>query len=131
MKQRKIAISLAVVGAIAAPFVFQTYNKGYWPQTWKPLGYWRETWQPLTAEERQRYTENINRPCSPDEYLCPLFKSFMQKDIDNGGVYVWERTLAPYLLSNAIAVVATFIIIFGLTYLLPAITRRYWRWLKT
>jgi hypothetical protein len=43
MKQRKIAISLAVIGAIAAPFVLQTFYEIDYPE-------WR-TWTPLTAAD--------------------------------------------------------------------------------
>jgi hypothetical protein len=37
MKQEKIAISLAVVGALAAPFVFQTYKAQPITKVWTPF----------------------------------------------------------------------------------------------
>ena len=40
-------------------------------------------------------------------------------------------SMTIYLLMNAAVAVASFGIIFGLTYLLPAVARRYWRWLNT
>jgi hypothetical protein len=36
-----------------------------------------------------------------------------------------------YLALNAVVAVLAFVVIFGLTYLLPALGRRYWRWLNT
>jgi hypothetical protein len=36
-----------------------------------------------------------------------------------------------YLAINAVAATAGFVIIYGLTFLLPALARRYWRWLNT
>ena len=48
IKQRKIAISLAVAGATVAPFVFHTYKTTKW-----------QTWTPLTAEFRQQITANL------------------------------------------------------------------------
>ena len=50
IKQRKIAISLAVAGATVAPFVFHTYKTPY--PKW-------QTWTPLTAEFRQQITANL------------------------------------------------------------------------
>jgi hypothetical protein len=50
IKQRKIAISLAVAGATVAPFVFHTYKTPY--PKW-------QTWTPLTAEFRQQITTNL------------------------------------------------------------------------
>jgi hypothetical protein len=36
-----------------------------------------------------------------------------------------------YLALNAAVAIVAFVLIFGLTYLLPALVRRYWRWLNT
>jgi hypothetical protein len=40
-------------------------------------------------------------------------------------------SLTLFLLLNLAVSVAAFGIIFGLTHLLPAVARRYWRWLNT
>jgi hypothetical protein len=49
MNQRKIALSLAVIGAIAAPFVLRTYNL-------RPTS---ETWVPLAAHEKDKIANEL------------------------------------------------------------------------
>lgn len=121
VKQRKIAISLAVVGAIAAPFVLHTYKMHpKWP-----------TWIPLTAEYRQQITADL-ASCSITELseegsVCYNDRKFLKEN----GFYAQRPSMTIYLLMNAAVAVASFGIIFGLTYLLPAVARRYWRWLNT
>ena len=122
MKQRKIAISLAVVGAIAAPFVLHTYKMQH--PKW-------QTWRSLTAEGRQQITKNLSE-CRPSELSadgswCPWYR----KSLEEGGYYAPAPSIVLYLLSNVGVAVAGFSIIFGLTYLFPALIRRYWRWLNT
>jgi hypothetical protein len=51
MKQRKVAISLAIVGAIAAPFVTHTVTMH--PTT--------ETWVPLTQDEKERIAAEMSK----------------------------------------------------------------------
>jgi hypothetical protein len=41
------------------------------------------------------------------------------------------HSILKYLAINAVAATAGFVIIYGLTFLLPALARRYWRWLNT
>jgi hypothetical protein len=50
MRQWKVALSLAVVGAIAAPFVFQTYKAHSTFQKWVPI----------TAEDRAAISARLN-----------------------------------------------------------------------
>jgi hypothetical protein len=52
-------------------------------------------------------------------------------NLKNGHALVTYPSVAKYLAYNAAAMVAGFGIIFGLTILLPAVARRYWRWLNT
>ena len=54
-----------------------------------------------------------------------------QKALEEGGYYVRGQSTPLYLALNAAVAVAAFVVIFGLTYLLPALARRYWRWLNT
>jgi hypothetical protein len=128
MKQRKIAISLAVVGAIAAPFVFHTYKTR--PPTWR-------TWIPLTAEIKENTAANLKSTNNCQVYedrndgLALKSCRFEQKALEEGGVYGPRPSMPLYLLLNAAVAVAAFGIIFGLTYLLPALARRYRRWLNT
>jgi hypothetical protein len=121
MKQRKIAISLAVIGAISAPFVFATYEMD--PE-------WR-TWTPLTAAERQQIAVNLARchiaELSDEGSVCHRERRWLEE----GGYYPPTPSMFLYLLLNVAVAAAGFGIIFGLTYLLPALGRRYWRWLHT
>ena len=53
------------------------------------------------------------------------------QDLKRGGVeHAYSSTLM-YLAVNALVAAAGFVIIYGLTFLLPALARRYWRWLNT
>jgi hypothetical protein len=61
MKQRKIAISLAVIGAIVAPFVLHIFYEIDYAE-------WR-TWAPLTAAGIQQIKVNLAN-CSSAE--CPM-----------------------------------------------------------
>ena len=130
MKQRKIAISLAVIGAIAAPFVFHTYKA-------QPTG---NVWKPLTAEdkvEQGAWVKSTNN--------CQTFEGgitatdatavrgcrYWQKTLEEGGRYGPGPSAPLYLALNAAVAAVAFAVIFALTYLLPALARRYWRWLNT
>ena len=53
MKQRKIAFSLAVLGAIAAPFVFRTYKMD--PVLWRVV--------PYTTEEKEKAAAYVANHC--------------------------------------------------------------------
>jgi hypothetical protein len=135
MKQRKIVISLAVIGAIAAPFVFHTYKA-------RPIS---NVWLPLTAEEKeeqgawvkstndcQTFESGANPTTSRETYDdwvrgCRTW----QKALEEGGMYGRGPSTWLYLALNAVVAVQAFVVIFGLSYLLSALARRYWQWLKT
>ena len=51
MKQWKVALSLAILGAIAAPFVAHTV-------TMRPT---TETWIPLTQDEKERISAELSK----------------------------------------------------------------------
>jgi hypothetical protein len=118
VKQWKIAISLAIAAAIAAPFVFGTWNE--------PLS----IVVPLTEDERERYANFVDNDCQKlsenDSAACWL----MTERLRQGGI-AKEVSLTQYWAENAAAVLAAFVSVFGLTFLLPALVRRYWRWLNT
>jgi hypothetical protein len=128
MKQRKIAISLAVIGAIAAPFVFHTYKAQPTGNVWKPLtaedkveqGAWVKSTNDCQTFEGGRGSPTIVRGCRD-----------WQKALEEGGMYGLGPSTSLYLALNAVVAVLAFVVIFGLTYLLPALGRRYWRWLNT
>jgi hypothetical protein len=118
VKQRKIAISLAVVGAIAAPFV---------------TGAWRMTptsFTPLSSEEEKRLTalmeETKNCQTLKDNMYCEVIE---WGKLHNGGDF--QFSAPKYWALNLATALAGFVIVFGLAYLLPALARRYWRWLNT
>jgi hypothetical protein len=131
MKQRKIAISLAVVGAIAAPFAFRTYKMD--PVLWTVV--------PYTTEQKEKVTAYVTDRCqgiSEDKQAVP-WKEWLSwqycrdeiEDLKRGGEEHAHTSTPLYLAINAIAAAAGFGIIYGLTFLLPAVARRYWRWLNT
>jgi hypothetical protein len=120
MKQRKIAISLAVIGAIVAPFVLHTYKINY--PRW-------QTWRPLIDAEQMKV--NLARCSSAELSDEGSSCQWHRKALDDGGYYAPEPSVVLYLLLNMAVAVAGFVIVFGLSYLLPALTRRYWRWLNT
>jgi hypothetical protein len=147
MKQRKIAISLAVVGAIAAPFAFRTYKA-------RPITH---ALVPLTANERttiaarlketnncQTIVDGVKQQLrdagelNPSRLTDKLLKSddfllcFDQEmQLRDGGHFEDYPGDLKYLAINAATAVSAFVVVFGLTYLLAAIGRRYWRWLNT
>jgi hypothetical protein len=121
MRQWKIALSLAIVVAAAAPFAFHTYKMRY-PE-------WR-FWEPVTAVERQQITINLAH-CTASE-MSDEFSScgHQRKYLDEGGFYAPAPSVVFYLLLNAAVAAASFGATFALTYLLPALIRRYWKWLN-
>jgi hypothetical protein len=123
MRQWKIAISLAVIGAVAAPFAFGTYEA-------EPTS---QTWIPITEEIREKVVANLKSNNDCQGLVNPALGScrFEQKAVKEGGVYGEEPSTPLYLVLNAAAAIAGFVLTFGLTFLLPALVRRYWRWLNT
>jgi hypothetical protein len=130
MKQRKIAISLAVVGGIAAPFILGTYKENFAPEY---------VAKPMTAEEKERIAADFKK----DDYcqggsLPLVLCDFSRKRFERGEVLHLHSRMPKYLALNAAAMAAGFVVLFGLTFLLPAaasacrsVARRYWRWLNT
>jgi hypothetical protein len=129
MKQRKIAISLAVVGAIAAPFVFEPYKA-------EPEG---TIWEPLTVEDKDEMGAFVKSTNNCQTFPDGVTASptavqgcrYWQKALEEGGRYGPGPSAPLYLALNAAVAVVAFAVIFALTYLLPALARRYWRWLNT
>ena len=122
IRQRKIAISLAVVGAVAAPFFFHTYKMQY--------PYWR-SWTMLTEADKHQIETNLAR-CTPSDFsdqgsVCNHERTFLE----HGGYYAPKPSVVAYLLVNVVVAIASFAALFFLTYLVPALARRYWSWLNT
>jgi hypothetical protein len=109
VKQRKIAISLAVIGALPAPFALQSYKMRYPELPWYKHYF--------TVAEIQQIKDNIARLCSKEE-LSSVCNDERQS-LEKGSYYYSEPSVVLYLLLNAGVAVAAFGVIFGLTYLLP------------
>ena len=147
-RQQKLAVSLAIVGAIAAPFVFGTWKL-------RPMS---KVWVPLTAEEKASVAAYLKetKDCQllrdrvdalqlqkldPQARTGALLRNndFLEEGdchlkldrLNSSGQF--ETRLDPwkYLAFNAAAIAASFSIIYSLALLLPALARRYWRWLNT
>ena len=115
----KIAIPVAVVGAIAAPFVFGTWKM---PQT-------SETWVPLTADQKAKLdiymqsTENCRtfEAASGDKDFCDMELEKLRA----GGEYQYLYLSTPkYFALNFAVALGAFIAVFSLTFLLPGLSRR-------
>lgn len=127
MRHRKIAVSLAVIGAVAAPFITGTAKM-------RPVS---ETCVPITEDEEKRLTDYLK-----EENYCvgPKFENNFAaryvcredlKTLYRSAKYEAYPSLLKYLAANALAIIAGFVSIFGLAMLLPALFRRYWKWLNT
>lgn len=156
MQQWKIALSIAVVGAIAAPFACLTYQT-------RPMS---SPWVPLTAEEKveisarlketnncQMLSDQVHQLADRLEQTYPHlkrdqsaltgkllqsdeFSAAVRCDLDrdhlrDGGHFENERfDPLKYLAINAAVAGVAFGVVYGLTFLLPTIVRRYWKWLN-
>jgi hypothetical protein len=121
MQHWKIALSLAVVGAVAAPFVFHT-NKAD-PRTWKPI----------TAEERSyilRYLKETNNCQTESNDIAKGACNLSRYELESGDSGKTQLDLPKYLAINATVAGVAFGVIYGLAFLLPALARRYWKWLN-
>jgi hypothetical protein len=152
LRQWKIALSLAVVGALAAPFVFRTYKARPVSAVWVT---------PLTAkdkEERAVYLDtndcvasfeaasNDRSSCvfetGPRDYPAPFserlrFKRRIEEELERGKRQEWRADPPMYWVLNVVTAAAAFVVLFGLVYLIPMLIRgvaflgrRYWRWLN-
>ena len=126
MRQWKIAISLAIVGVVAAPFVFGTWKV-------RPRS---EVLVPLTAEEKERITAYMERTenCEKGIERSRLAR-FMceqdQEDLQRGAKSQSYLSVPKYLAINIAAALIASVGIYGLVFLVPALVRRYWKWLNT
>jgi hypothetical protein len=146
LRQWKIALSLAVVGALAAPFAFRTY-KAY------PLYSVRV---PFTAQDKEEYAKKLENyfltrgkrcedmvfPALPpwaipiddiDEEYC----YHLRAELERGTTEELRPDRSKYWVMNVGAAAVSAVSLFGLAYLIPMLirgvvflTRRYWRWLS-
>jgi hypothetical protein len=132
LRQWKIALSLAVVGALAAPFVFRSYQA---KPSYKVL-------VPLTAQEKEDFATLLaetgycgtHRSNSLDVASCDLWKA----DYERGAKFIdGPPSVFKYLILNVAVAAAAFVGVFGLAFLIPMLirgvvilARRYWSWLN-
>jgi hypothetical protein len=120
VKLWKVAISLATVGALVAPFVVGT---------WKA----RPTkWVPVTEERRQEIENSLNsckdEGTKSDRWVCEYLTTEWLK---KGGEYGNSPDPFKYWVINLGAALIALVGIFGLAMVIPRIALRYWRWLRT
>jgi hypothetical protein len=141
MKQWKIALSLAVFAAIAAPFVFGTWKMRPTSNTWTPLSaeektkiaaYMESTRNCQTTADRLRALEpNGPNLLSDDNYLKDLSCRMDREALSVGGrQYILPSTL-KYVTENSAIALGGFLSIYVLAFVVPLLVRRYWRWLST
>src|SRR6516162_2386744 len=123
MKRWKVAISLATVGALAAPVIFGTWKHQSRSQHWKPL-----------TEERRQEIENYLKAknycedkTNPDGVFC-VYTSITLRE---GGEWRFGTDIIKYLAVNLAVALAAFAGIVGLAMVIPTILSRYWKWMKT
>jgi hypothetical protein len=120
VKLWKVAISLAIVGALAAPFILGTWKL-------RPT-----EWVPFTEEQRQEIENRVNS-CKDisdkgERFFCEYFNSNWLKE---GGEYVNNLDSFKYWIINLVVALVMFVGIFGLSIVILKIALRYWGWLKT
>jgi hypothetical protein len=153
LRRWKIALSLAVVGALAAPFAFRTYKAH--PTVWVPL-------TAKDKEERANYLDTDDCESFEDHFFdqryersdCDMlkreglstlnFKIRLGEELATGERDTFHTDLPKYWMVNVGTAAATAVSLFGLAYLIPMLirgvaflargiaflARRYWRWLN-
>jgi hypothetical protein len=125
MRQWKIAISLAIVGAIAAPFISGTWQNSTTRRDWVPI----TEDQANKASVFVKATNNCRTFDDPKEYdqiVCHI----LADQLRDGGTYSTVSLRREYWMTNAAVSLAALVIIFSSAMILPAVALRYWRWLK-
>ena len=126
VKRWKLAISLAVVAAVAAPLV-----TGAWKLR-LPGG-----WHPLPVDERERIvkmateTDNCTHFSPQDTEIGKTICMILLSDLHAGGRYEsGERITWDYVAKNSELMAGAFFFVFIAAIILPAVAARYWAWLK-
>jgi uncharacterized membrane protein len=125
VKRWKLAVSLAVVAALAAPLA-----TGAWKL--RPGG-----WQPLPTDERDRIvkmaaeTDNCAHFSPEDTDLGKTICTILLSDLHAGGRYEsGERVTWRYIARNLELMAGAFVFVFLGAMILLALGARYWAWLK-
>ena len=137
MRQQKIAISLALVAAIATLFASGTYKP---TGTYGPLSKAKEAEMRSILTKTNNCQTNVDSGVQRDPHdafsgfdgLIDPFTCKNYLELLAGSDHLrYDFSLTNYLATNAAAAAVAFAAIFGLSYLLPALARQYWRWLNT
>jgi hypothetical protein len=138
MRQWKIAFSLAIVGAIGAPFAFHTSKMHPTSETWVPLtqdqkasiaAHMEETDNCQTLEGRVPKSQSQGL-LSNNDFLREVGCHGELDRLNRGGEFQVYFSTPKYLAANLAAAFGGFLGVFGLAFLLPAIVRCYWKWLN-
>lgn len=129
-RHKKIALSLAIVGALASPFVFRTHNA-------QPS---YAVWVPLTPQQREELAAVVQKSDDCQRETSIVRGYFCTRDKERfelGGEYEYRTDWLKYLILNVGTAIAVFVGVFGLALLVPMLVRgfaflalRYWRWLN-
>jgi hypothetical protein len=150
LRQWKIALSLAVVGALAAPFVFRTYKARPEIDGFRPLVAERQKDVTAYLEEHNYCHDPQNAPkielCSYsrspscvtlDQYVRQKEECSYQLGLLQRGEYYSYFDSRKFFTLNLMALIGGFVGVFGLAYLIPMLirgvaflARRYCRWLN-
>lgn len=135
-RQWKIALSLAIVGALAAPFLFRTCKARPTYSVWVPLTA-REKENLVVSLQNSNYCQTDYRPGTDDSFVADFFCHKEKEKFELGGDYEYHADQPKYLAMNAGVAGATFVSVFGLAFLIPMLiyglaflAQRYWKWLK-
>ena len=125
VKRWKVAISLAIVAALAGPLVMGTWKL-------KPGG-----WHPLPVDERERIakmaiqTDRCTHFPPSETELSKAICTILISDLDAGGRYEsGERITWRYVAKNLELMAGAFGFMFLAAMILQALGARYWAWLK-
>jgi len=144
VKQWKVALFLAILGAIAAPFVTHTVKMR--PTT--------QTWIPLTQDEKERISAEMSKTSNcrtlSEQFdakkstgIKPSVEDFMDvisrdsicrdqlKSLELGGYMESHPSMAKYAAFNLASALAGFGIVFGVAMVIPFLIQRYWRRLNS
>jgi hypothetical protein len=125
VRQWKVALSLAILAAAAAPFVFGTWKQ---PST-------ETVWVPLTEDQRAKFsayekeTSDCRTISNPGEYgtaLCRVTVDMLKE----GGLFEIVSLRSKYWTENLLAALAALFGIFASVMVLPSIARIYLAWLN-
>jgi uncharacterized membrane protein len=125
VKRWKLAISFAVVAALACPLA-----TGAWKL--KSGG-----WHPLPVDERERIakmateTDNCTHFSPQDTELGKTICTILLSDLHAGGRYEsGERVTWRYVVKNLELMAGAFLFVFLAAMIVPALGTRYWAWLN-